>query len=70
MLANAVDALNAGIDALGEFDWAGMPVRERMAAAEAMETAARRLGRLGYRVCVAGLRDHRGAGGSPAQRDR
>jgi len=43
MLANAVDALNAGIDALGEFDWAGMPVRERMAAAEAMETAARRL---------------------------
>ena len=43
MFANAVDALNAGVDALGDLDWTAMPVRERLAAAEALETAARRL---------------------------
>lgn len=43
MLSNAVDTLNAGIDALGEIEWAGMPVRERLENLEALETAARRL---------------------------
>ena len=43
MLANAVDTLNAGVDALREVDWDGMSVRERLAALDAVETAARRL---------------------------
>ncbi len=43
MLANAVDTLTAGVDALREVDWDGMPVRERLAALEAMETVARRM---------------------------
>ena len=42
MLANVVDTLNAGIDALGEVDWAGMPVRERLENLEALETIIRR----------------------------
>ena len=42
MLANVVDTLKAGIDALGEVDWAGMPVRERLENLEALETIIRR----------------------------